>query len=625
MRKRVFISSAQKELAAERRALKDYIQGDALLGRFFEVFLFEDLPASGRRADRVYLDEVDHCDVYLGLLGNDYGHEDAQGVSPTEREFDRATAAGKERLMFVKGDQDSARHPKMQALVRKAGAQLIRRRFTTTADLLAAVYASLVEYLQRVGIIQNRPFDQQPCPDATLDDVDRQALADFVRIARAQRQFPLAIEAPATEVLTHLHMLADGRPTRAAILLFGHDPQQFMPSAEVRCMHFHGTEILRPAPYYQIFKGRLFQQVDRTADFVLSVINRSVGTRALSTQAPATYEIPPDVVREAIVNAIAHRDYASAGAVQVSVFSDRVEVWNPGMLPPPLTPQQLRQPHRSVARNAGVCEALFLARYIEKYGTGTLMMIRQSVEHALPEPDFAQGAGEFSVTIWRDWLTAETLAAMKLNDRQLVAVGLLKTKREISNKQYQQMTRVTDRTALRDLESLVEKGVLRKVGSAGRGTRYVMVSEIRRKPDKPDISPSDAETRHKPDKRDKAAKADGASRQAGQRPTRKEVQAGRLASTQPPPQPPPQPPTQSPTQSGDPVERLVQALASGEKSSGELRQILGIKHRPTFRENYLHPALLQGVIEATRPDKPNSRLQKYRLTAKGRKARGRGQ
>jgi predicted HTH transcriptional regulator len=119
----------------------------------------------------------------------------------------------------------------------------------------------------------------------------------------------------------------------AAILLFGRDPQRFVPAGEVRCMHFHGTAVERPAPSYQVFKGNLFEQVDRGADFVLSVLNRRVGTRALSAQASVSYEIPPDVVREAIVNAVAHRDYASGAAVQVLVFSDRVEVWNPGTLP----------------------------------------------------------------------------------------------------------------------------------------------------------------------------------------------------------------------------------------------------------------------------------------------------
>jgi predicted HTH transcriptional regulator len=106
-----------------------------------------------------------------------------------------------------------------------------------------------------------------------------------------------------------------------------------------------------------------------------------------------------------MVNAIAHRDYTSAGAVQVSVFSDRVEARNPGTLPPPLTPESLRQPHGSIARNPRICEALFLTHYIEKYGTGTLMMIRESLAHALPEPDFARRGGEFTIAVWRNWLT----------------------------------------------------------------------------------------------------------------------------------------------------------------------------------------------------------------------------
>ena len=91
MKQRIFISSVQKEFAEERQALKAYLLGDALLSRFFDVFLFEDLPASDRRADAVYLDEVRRCDIYLALLGNQYGGEDADGLSPAQREFDEAT------------------------------------------------------------------------------------------------------------------------------------------------------------------------------------------------------------------------------------------------------------------------------------------------------------------------------------------------------------------------------------------------------------------------------------------------------------------------------------------------------------------------------------------------------
>ena len=94
---RIFISSVQSEFAQERKALRDYLREDPLLRRFFDAFLFEDFPASDRRPNELYLDEVERCDLYVGLFGGDYGAEDAEGYSPTEREFDRATERGVHR------------------------------------------------------------------------------------------------------------------------------------------------------------------------------------------------------------------------------------------------------------------------------------------------------------------------------------------------------------------------------------------------------------------------------------------------------------------------------------------------------------------------------------------------
>jgi ATP-dependent DNA helicase RecG len=318
----LFISSVQKELAEERRAVKAFVEGDALLRRYFTAFLFEDLSAADRRADEVYLDEVDRCAIYVGLFGNDYGYEDEEGVSPTEREFNRATERGRLRLVFVKGADDKARHPKMRDLVDKAGDQLIRRRFATPAELTKALYASLVEHLEDRGVIQDRPFDERVCLDAALDDIDAVAVVGFVRRARFERQFPLPEGTAVADVLPHLNLIREGRPTHAAVLLFGRDPQRLISCAEVRCMHFHGTEIQRPAPFYRVFKGNLFEQVDQAENFVRSVVNRSVGTRDESAQAPVTFEIPPSVVREAIVNAVALRDYSSAAA------AERITQWS---------------------------------------------------------------------------------------------------------------------------------------------------------------------------------------------------------------------------------------------------------------------------------------------------------
>ena len=132
-----------------------------------------------------------------------------------------------------------------------------------------------------------------------------------------------------------LNLLDGEQPSHAAILLFGAAPQRFLPTSEVKCLHFHGTEVRKPIPSYQIYKGAVFELVDQAVDFVLSKLVRAVGTRAAGTEAPVTYELPREAVAEAIVNAVAHRDYASNASVQVMLFADRLEVWNPGELPPP--------------------------------------------------------------------------------------------------------------------------------------------------------------------------------------------------------------------------------------------------------------------------------------------------
>ena len=397
---RIFISSVQGEFAGERAALRDYVHGDPLMRRFFDVFLFEDAPASDRRPDELYLDEVECCDVYVGLFGDDYGTEDREGVSPTEREFDRATALGKHRLVFVKSADARVRHPKMRALIGKAQAGLIRKRFGTKAELVVALYAALVEFLEVRELIRWGPFDASPCTGAALDDLDHERMTRFIRTARGARQFPLPEVTFPADLLDHLNLRKNGRLTNAAVLLFGRAPQRFLISSDIKCAHFHGTRVAKPIPSYQVYKGTVFDLVDHAVDFVLGKIALSVGTRAESVQVPVAYEIPKEVVTEAIVNAVAHRDYTSAGSVQVMLFADRLEVWNPGRLPPPLTLEKLRVPHESIPGNPLLARAMYLVKYIEQMGTGTLDMIDRCAEAGLREPEF-EASGEFVTRIRR--------------------------------------------------------------------------------------------------------------------------------------------------------------------------------------------------------------------------------
>jgi len=236
---KIFVSSVQKELGPERRAIKEFILHDALLCRFFrDIFLFEDVPAKDQTPDEIYLSEVDQREIYIGILGNQYGSKNTQGLSATELEFVRATAKHRERLIFVKGEDDSHREPEMKAFIRRAGAQLTRRRFTDISGLQREVYASLVDFLERRGALRMSPFDAAACTGSKLADIDVQQIDLFLKTAAGRGRLNLRGQTSPKAVLTHFNLISDGVPTNAAVLLFGRDPSRYLSNAQVHCLYF---------------------------------------------------------------------------------------------------------------------------------------------------------------------------------------------------------------------------------------------------------------------------------------------------------------------------------------------------------------------------------------------------
>ncbi|MGB4843273.1 MAG: DUF4062 domain-containing protein, partial [Ferruginibacter sp.] len=398
-KQKVFISSVQKEFAAEREALYRHFKTDALLVIFFEPILFERLPAASQAPNKVYIEEVAQSQIYIGLLGVDYGYEDAAGISPTEHEYNHATALNVERWIFIKGDGGLKRHEKENSFIRKVGEDVSRKRFNTMAELIDEVNKAAVAFLQHKGMIAYKAFDAALHATATLNDLEEEKIQNFVRVARAKRGFPLREGAASSQVLTHLNMLQEQQLTNSALLVFGNKAQQFFPTAIVKCVHFHGLQVQKPIPDHKVFGGDVFEQVDQAVDFVLSKINVSVGTRDKAVQAPIGYEIPRAAVTEAIVNAVAHRDYTSNGSVQVMLFADRLEISNPGRLAPELSLAKLRTQHTSYPTNPLLAECMYQAGYIERFGTGTLEIIRLSHEADLNDPDFNIDEG-FKVVLW---------------------------------------------------------------------------------------------------------------------------------------------------------------------------------------------------------------------------------
>ncbi|MFH0731584.1 MAG: DUF4062 domain-containing protein [Candidatus Omnitrophota bacterium] len=480
MKYKIFVSGAQKELKKERRAVKEFIRKDALLSEYFDVFLFEDSPAKSKSAEVAYIEEVRKSDIYIGILGQQYGGSGKEKMSPTEAEFREAKVKHKEILIYIKGQNtaDKLRDGGMQEFITeiknpKAGYSY--GRFDTATELTNLVYESLISFLKEKGEIGKAGFDQRICEGAKLSDIDENKVKWFLKTARSKRNFPLGLDASVTDIFIHLKLLKDGKLTNAAILLFGKNPRKFFDQAKIKCVQLPSTEVVKPFSSYHIYEEEnLFEQVDKAVSFVLDAIKFPVIQQSHTVQVARPREIPEFAIHEAIVNAVAHRDYNTTSSVQVMVFLDRVEIWNSGTLPGNLKVEDLRKPHSSHPSNPTLASVLFFGDYIQQVGSGTTEMIRQCKEHGLPEPEFISVRNlEFKTILARDVFTETNLAQMGLNDRQVKAIKYIKEHRQISRKDYVSLVSISPRQALIDLTELVEKKVLILIGK-GRSSKYTL-------------------------------------------------------------------------------------------------------------------------------------------------------
>lgn len=482
MRKyKIFVSGVQQELKKERLAIKDFVLNDALLSEYFDVFLFEDAPAKSKSVEISYLEELKKSDIYIGILGIKYGNTAKCKLSPTDVEFHKAKELHKTILIYIKGKNginDKKREEGVQNLIkeiRNSKSGFSYKRFRDITEFTRLVYASLIEFLKENSIVGRGGFDERICEDATFVDIDEEKVRWFVRVARDTRKFSLAVNTPVKDVLTHLNLLRKNKLTNAAILLFGKNPHRFFLQAEVKCVHLLGTEVYKPFPSYKIYSENLFEQVDKSVAFVLDIIKQAVIQQEHTPQFNRPFEIPVFAIQEAIVNAIVHRNYNVSSGVQVMVFTNRIEVWNSGSLPPELTIEDLRKPHTSFPANPLLANAFYLADYIQKTGSGTLEMIRQCRAQGASEPEFVLIRNvEFRTILPRDIFTESVISKLGLNERQLKAVQYVKEKGKITNKEYQENFGLKKRQATDDLKGLEQKNIFQKVGTTGRGTYYVL-------------------------------------------------------------------------------------------------------------------------------------------------------
>ncbi len=337
-------------------------------------------------------------------------------------------------------------------------------------------------------------WENLPAHGITIKNIDREEVFRIIRIAESVRRFSGPIGRNVMDILNRLGLIENDQITQAAVVLFGNKFLPNYPQCELRMARFRGTDKTEFLDQ-RIIRGPAFKLLEESELFCqrhFPLPAKIVPTQLHRLETPL---IPPDAMREILVNALIHRDYSIAGgAISLAIFDDRVEVWSAGTFPNGITPEKLSKTHTSIQRNPLIAETFNRAGLIEKWGRGTNRVIDMCKEAGIKPPKFEEITGAAVVTF------------------QVNVLG--------SQAQAESSTQSTDPV---------------------------------------------------------------------------------------------------PTQSTDPVERLLTALAHGPLSPDALKEALHLKHRPTFRANYLRPALERGLIEATIPDKPTSSKQKYRLTENGRK------
>ena len=481
--KQIFVSSVQKEFGRERAAIKRMIESDPILKPHFKVFVFEmDAPAADKTTQQVYLKEIEKSDIYLVLIGNKYGYCSEGEVSPTEQEFDKAKELGLTTLVMVRGRDDSKREEQESRFLKKVSDGRVRVRYQDSepeqavADLLDEVRNSLRDIMLDDGTLFETPFEDQCLNGISLDDIDMNSVAWFVERAVRVRKAKYSANPSVEDVLRSLHLF-DAKckvPTKAGVLLFGRDVQGPFPSSAVKCVCYSGVEKRKPSVDMELVEGNLFQLSDQTIAFVNRHLNHGAGEHRHGAAADDVDEIPNSVIAEAVNNAIAHRNYASIGSIQVEVYSDRIEIISPGRLHRAISVAELYKKHESYAPNPRIARAMYQVKYIETLGTGLTDLLADCKAKGLKKPLFEEASGRFRVVIWRPVPVtnrganrgANSLDALPAEQRK-ICCKLLENP-HLSSRALAKELGIRRNTVLKQLEALKAKGILvRKGGTRG--------------------------------------------------------------------------------------------------------------------------------------------------------------
>ena len=336
------------------------------------------------------------------------------------------------------------------------------------------------EVRQRLLAMGIATWDSQIEGTSTIKDLDEQAIEDFISAVRKTKRRAVPAKESAAVTLKKLGLTENGRPTRAAILLLGRNPQRVFMTAYIKAGRFKSpTDIIDDKEFH----GTLFQQLDATMAWFRDRLQKRIliGSRKLPglpqgklAERQDVWEYPLDALREAIANALCHRDYTSDGATMVRLYDDHLTISNPGHLFYKLSAEDLLREHDSYPPNKLIAESFYNIGLIERWGGGTLL-IADALEAQGQSPPVFDVASPYTFKITVFTLVHKQKSEIKmmgLNERQLLALDYLFKNQTITSAIFQELFEASKPTATRDLSELVNKGLIIREGKTGKGTNY---------------------------------------------------------------------------------------------------------------------------------------------------------
>ena len=323
---------------------------------------------------------------------------------------------------------------------------------------------------------------------ASMKDIDEKSLSKFIEDSKEKGRMPETKGLSAFQILEKLQLTEGRKLKRAAIVLFGKDPNRFYPNVQVKIGRFgkDSTDL----KFQEIIEGNLVQMLEA----VQAQLNYKFLTRPVDfvgMQRLEKDEYPVAALREMLLNALVHRTYMGAD-IQMRVYDDRLSIWNEGGLPFGLTLEELKGEHNSRPRNPKIAKACFMAGYIDTWGRGTLKIYNSCKDHGLPEPAILEKDGGFMVALYKtaqvieeggqiggqtggqmgstmDGTIGGTIGGTikDLTDRQREVINLIKENNKLSVRKLAENLDINVSAAQGHLDILKEKGIIKRIG----GTR----------------------------------------------------------------------------------------------------------------------------------------------------------